>query len=499
MYFIACCSKRKLYFWLMRYTLFLLGFFFTITATAQPVPSIREEKWDLKKCVEYAMQNNLTVKQTALQENFSALTLKQSKLSQYPNANFNTSTGYSVGPTQDASFNVVTGGSFFINTGLQTSADIFNWFNKKNTIAANEWELLAAKANTDKLRNDIALSTANLYLQVLLNKEQAEIAAVQLEQTRAQLSNTRKLVNAGSLSELNAAELEAQFTGDSSNLITANGNVTQSLLSLKASMSLDAAQPFDVETPPVDKIPIEKIESLLPEVVYASAIVNLPQQKYNDLKLKAAAKNTAAAKSAMYPTISLFANLNSGFNDKTFELAGYKTEATLPFPIGTVTVNNTDYTVNSPDTKLTPISAKRGLLPQFSDNFRQSYGINISVPIFSGGSLKTNYQRTQLTMKSLQIQKDIDNQKLKQDIYQAYNSALVALEKFNAGEKNVTASQRTYDFSKKRYDVGMLGTFELITNQNNLLRAKLQNVLNQFDYVFKMKVLEFYKGQVLKL
>jgi outer membrane protein len=145
------------------------------------------------------------------------------------------------------------------------------------------------------------------------------------------------------------------------------------------------------------------------------------------------------------------------------------------------------------------VAAKAGFFPQFSDNFRQSYGLSISIPISNGGSFRTNYQRSQLTLKSLQIQKDIDNQKIKQDIYQAYNNALVALEKFNAGEKTVAASQRTYDFAKKRYDVGMLGTFELITNQNNLFRAKLQNVLNQFDYVFKMKVLEFYKGQGLKL
>ena len=485
--------KRMLYFCSMRcLSLTLLLIQFSIIALAQ-------EKWDLRKCVDYAMQNNLTIKQTALQENFTALTLKQSKLAQYPTANFNTSGGYSVGPTQDASFNVVTGGSFFINSGLQTSADIFNWFSKKNTVAANEWELLAAKANTDKLKNDIALSTANLYLQVLLNKEQSEIATVQLEQTRAQLANTRKLVNAGSLPELNASELEAQFANDSANLITAKGNVTQSLLSLKAYMSMDAAQAFDVETPPVDKIPLEKIENLLPEAVYASALINLPQQKYNELKLKAATKNILASKGAMYPTFSLFANLNTGFNDKTFELAGYKSEAITPYPIGNVKINNTDYVVNSPDFRLAPVSAKRGLFPQFSDNFRQAYGINISVPIFTGGQLKTNYQRSQLTMKNLEIQKEIDNQKVKQDIYQAYNSVIVALEKFNASEKNVAASQRTYDFSKKRYDVGMLATFELITNQNNLLRAKLQNVLNQFDYVFKMKVLEFYRGQGIKL
>ena len=486
--------SRMFYFCPMRYITYalLLTIFFITTISAQ-------EKWDLKKCVEYAMQNNLTAKQTALQENFSALTLKQSKLSQYPNASFNLNNSYNIGPTQDASFKVVTGGSFNIGTSLQTSAEIFNWFSKKNTIAANEWELLAAKANTDKLKNDIALSTANLYLQVLLNKEQVNIASIQLEQTRAQLTNTRKLVNAGSLPELNASELEAQLANDSSNLISTKGNVTQSLLSLKAYMSMDAAAPFDVETPPVDKIPLEKMETLLPEAVYASALVNLPQQRYNEMKLKASAKNIQATKGAMYPTISLFANLNTGFNDKTFQVSGYKTVAATPYQIGNVTVATIPYIVYSPDVALSPVVSKRSFFPQFSDNFRQGYGVNLSVPIFNGASLKTNYQRSQLTMKSLEIQKDIDNQKIKQDIYQAYNSAIVALEKFNASEKNVAASQRTFDFSKKRYDVGMLGTFELITNQNNLLRAKLQNVLNQFDYVFKMKVLEFYKGQGLKL
>lgn len=471
----------------MRYTSLLFFVFFLNNALAQ-------DKWDLKRCVEYAMQNNLTVKQTALQENFSDLNLKQSRTAQLPNASISINSGYNIGPIQDASFNLVNGGSFFVNPGLQTSVDIFNWFSKKNTVAANEWELMAAKANTDKLRNDIALSTANLFLQVLLNKEQVEIATVQLDQTRSQLFNTRKLVDAGSLPELNAAELEAQFANDSANLIAAKGTATQSLLSLKAYMSMDAAAPFDIVEPAVEKIPLEKIEDLLPETVFASALVNLPQQRFNEMKLKAASKNIAAAKGSMHPTISLFANINTGFNDKTFEQVGYLPDPSASRPIGTSHANDTIFSFG-----LVPLSRKTGFLPQFSDNFRQAYGISLNIPISNGGALKAAYKRSQLTFKNLEIQKEIDNQKLKQDIYQAYNSALVALEKFNAGEKNVTASQRTYDFSKKRYDVGMLGTFELITNQNNLLRAKLQNVLNQYDYIFKMKVLEFYKGQGLKL
>ena len=131
--------------------------------------------------------------------------------------------------------------------------------------------------------------------------------------------------------------------------------------------------------------------------------------------------------------------------------------------------------------------------------FSQQIGLSISVPIFNGGQLSTNYQRSKLNIKTAELQQEADNQKIKQDIYQAYNAATVALEKFNSSEKSVAASQRTYDFAQKRYTVGMLSTFELITNQNNLFRAKLENVLNQYDYVFKMKVLEFYRGQGLKL
>ena len=123
----------------------------------------------------------------------------------------------------------------------------------------------------------------------------------------------------------------------------------------------------------------------------------------------------------------------------------------------------------------------------------------MSVPIFSGGSLRTNYEKSKLNIKTLELQKSLDDQNLKQNIFQAYNSVLIAMEKFNASKKSVDASQLTYDYAMKRFDVGMLNTFDLITTQNNLLTAKLQYIINHFDYVFKMKVLEFYKGQGLKL
>jgi len=482
--------KGKLYFCCMRYKLYSFLLLLAIGIHTQA------QKWTLRSIVDYAMANNLSVKQVALQEKFSNLTLRQSRLSQYPNATFNNNLSYNYGPTQDASFRVVNGGSFNYSTSLQTSIQIFNWFAQKNTIAANEWEAQAAVANTDKLKNDIALTVANFYLQVLLAKEQVKIAEVQLQQSRSQYANTRKLVDAGSLPELNAAELEAQIARDSATVITAKGNVTTNLLSLKAYMSLDAAAPFEVETPPVEMIPLENIADLQPEAVYISALANLPQQRYNELKLKAAEKSKDASKAALYPTLSGFGSLNSGFNDKTFQVNGY-TLNPVADTIGIVNVNGSSYKVIAPS--FSPTVGKTSFFPQLSDNFRKSVGLSLSIPIFNGATARTNYERSKLTITNLEYQKQIDNQKTKQDIYTAYNNAIVALEKFNASKKAVETAERTYNFAKKRADVGMLSTFELITNQNNLFTQQLQNKLDQFDYVFKMKVLEFYKGRGLKL
>ena len=458
-----------------------------------------QQKWDLRKIVDYAVANNINIKQAEVQAAISGLLYNQSKLSLYPNASFNGNTSFNNGRNQDpTSFNLITQSYFNAGLQLQTSVDIFNWFSKQNNIIANQWQFEAAKASTDKLRNDIALAVANNYLQILLAREQENIAQIQLKQTQAQLSNTLKLVKAGSLPELNAAELEAQAALDSANYINAKGNTVQSVLLLKANMNIDAADSFEVAVPPVELIPIEKIADLQPDAVYALAIKNLPLQRVNEFKLRSALRAAVAAKGRMYPTFSAFGGLSSNFiNIKNpIYLPTGTFSSTILSP--QVDINGNVYKINSPDYA---IVGHKGtpFFSQINNNFRQQVGLGISVPIFNSGQLRTNYERSKLDIRTAQLQQDADNQKTKQDIYQAYNAATVALEKFNASRKSVAASQRTLDFAQKRYAVGMLGTFELITQQNNFFRAKLQDVLNQYDFVFKMKVLEFYRGQGMKL
>ncbi|RYY69668.1 MAG: TolC family protein [Chitinophagaceae bacterium] len=478
----------------------LLSIFFSILSLIAPA----QQKWNLQTIVEYAMKNNLGVKQTEIQAKIAALTLKQSQLSQYPTASFNGSAGLNFGSSQDpVSFSRINQTSLNSNLQLQSSADIFNFYSKKNTIAANDWELKAAIASVGKLQNDIALSAANAYLQILLAIEQEKITRVQITQTTEQLTNTKKQVDAGALPELNLVQLEAQLASDSVAYINAKGLVLQNTLSLKNFMSIDPAAPFEVDVPPVETIPLEPMADLQPEYVYIQALTNQPQQLVNEYRLKAAQKSSAAAKGLMYPSLSAFAGLGSSFlvtkfpNPPTQVPTGNSPILTPYF----VNINGTPEPVYIPDFENVRNGFQKTgpVFNQINNNFGQSIGLNLSVPIFNAGSLRTNYEKSKLNINTLELQKETDNLKLKQDIYSAYNAAMIALEKFNASKKAVTSSQQTLDFASKRFGVGMLNTFDLITTQNNLLRAKLEYSINQFDYVFKMKVLEFYKGLGLKL
>ncbi|HYM93303.1 MAG TPA: TolC family protein [Chitinophagaceae bacterium] len=459
--------------------------------------SSAQDKWDLRKCVEYALQNNITVKQADLQIRFAKLDLTQSKLSQYPFVNFNGNLGYSSGRNQDpTSFSLITTGYLSNGYSLQASVDLFNWFTKKNTVAVKNYNMLATQAGADKARDDISLNVAVAYLQVLLAKEQANLAAIQVSQTRAQLENTRKQVDAGNLPELNAAQLESQLAADSSNLIGAQTSAQELLLQLQALLNLDAAADFDIASVPVDLVPVESLADLQPETVYNLAIANLPQQKVDELNLKAALKSVEVARGSMYPVFSLFGSLGSTYNNRANEITS---KIQVNAPVGTVTVGGTSYQVYP----LNPFDVynygKIAYFNQLNQNFRQSVGISVSVPILNGGNLRTGWQRSKLSLRQTELQNEQNSMTLKQNIYKAYNDALAAFEKFNANKKAVETAQKVYDFATKRYDLNLLSTYDLLNSQNSLLTAKTQLLYTHYDYVFKMKLLEFYKGQGIKL
>lgn len=465
--------------------------------------SAAQELWDLRRCVEYAWEHNISVKQSDIQARIAQLTLEQSKLGRYPNVSFTNSTGTNFGRAVDPTTNLfVSSTLLFQQYNFNVSALIYNFGNIKNQILANQSSAMAAKQDVETTKNDIGLTVATTYLQVLLAKEQARIARTTMDLTRARLIDTRKRVDAGSLPELNALELESQFARDSATYINAYTTAEQNLLNLKATLNLDAATAFDITVPPVEMIPVDNIADLLPDVVYQMALQSQPQVKANDYRMESLKYSLKSAKAALNPSINMFGGLGTNFANpsirNTFQPVGFANTGAL------VNVNGINYPVQALDFDI--IRSKKsfsdmwtGWGNQLDQNFRQNIGIQLSIPIFNGGQARTNYKRLELNIKGAQLTRDQALVTLKNNIYQAYVTARNALERYNASKRTLEITEKTFVLAQKRYDAGLMSTIDYITNQNNLFRARIQKVADQYDYVFRMKVLEFYKGQGLKL
>lgn len=483
-----------------RLCLILIAFNFFTLVNAQ-------EKWDLRKCVEYAWENNISVHQSDIQARIAELNFKQSKNAQYPNINFINSTGTNFGRAVDPTSNLfVSSTLLFQQYNLNVSGLIYNWGNVRNTIVGARYNAEAAKKDVERIKNDIGLTVATTYLQVLLAKEQVKIVEKQLEMTQTRLADTRKRVDAGILPELNALELDAQFARDSSAYISAVMAAEQNLLTLKATLNLDAAVSFDIVAPPVDKIPVENIADLQPEMVYQTALQTQPLQKVNDLRIKSLQYNLKAAKSALYPSLNWFGGIGTNFANPNTKITGIKFNG-YQTPSAFSPIVNTgagNLPVLQPD-----ITIEQGKKPfnemwdgwgtQIDENFRQNLGLQLNIPIFNGGTARTNYKRIQYEIKNAEWVKKQSDQRLKNDIYLAYQSAVNAFQRFQASRKTKELSERSFQLAQKRYDAGLMQTIEYLTIQNNLLRANIQVAADQFDYVFRIKVLEFYKGIGLRL
>ncbi|HLX92466.1 MAG TPA: TolC family protein [Puia sp.] len=454
-----------------------------------------QDKWDLKRCVEYAVNNNISVKQTDVQARLAELTFKQAQLSQIPLLSLGGNISYSSGQSQDpATFALITSGLWSSQYFVQSSVNVYNFNSLHNTIAGSRLAYQAADEATEKLKNDVSLNVANAYLNALLSVQTANAAELQLRLSQSQLSITQKQVSAGTLPELNAAEIESQVAQDSSSYVTDRSSAEQAILNLKAYMSLDAATPFDIATPPVEQIPIENISDLQPEMVYGLALKNQPLQKSDQLYVESGERFVVSNRQAMYPTLALFGQFYTTFTNQTYQSVG--SFSYLP-QIGVVSPSGAS--VYAVDSAKVPILQKTPYFTQLNQNFRQTIGVSLNIPILNGGTLRTSYARAKLNLRNYKLQQQADNLALKQNIYGAYALAIAALQKFESQKKTLEATQKSFDFAQKRYNVGLLNTIDLLTNQNNYFKAKVDLLSDQFDFVFKMKVLEFYKGMGIRL
>lgn len=454
-------------------------------------------KWPLERCIEYARDNNLQISEAELNERLAKLIWEQSKTSRLPSLNADATVGESYGRSIDPTSNQFVTRGFLYNTlGLSSQALLFGWFQKKHQIEQNRLGIISANELFLQLKDDVSLNVATGFLRVLLARDQVKINESQLKLDQEQYNQTIKFVNAGKLPELNAAQMIAQISNDSSNLISSMYDERIALLQLRAIMNFNFEQNFDIQAPDLDIIELSELLNIpSPDMMFTIAVKNQHRMKYNEIKLLAANKTLDIAKSTRYPQLNVFGNIGTNFSSNVKQITGqtYVGEQS----IGNINISGTSYPITMPvydySTKTKP------LFTQYGNNVRANVGLGLSVPIFNGYLTKTNIQKAKIGLVSQQIAYDNDKQKLRQDIYTAYEQAKASSQKYVAAKRSQEASKRALDFAVKRYGVGMINTFEYTQVLNSYYNASTSVLSAKYDLLFKLKILDYYMGNPLKL
>ena len=429
----------------------------------------QDNVWDLQRCVQYALDNNISVKQSDVQARLDALTLKQAKANQIPTLSLGTQAGYNFGRSVDPTTNQFTTQQLLSqNINLQSGVTLFNFFRIKNDIKSKVLQAEASNSDINRAKSDVTLNVAAAYLQFLLAKEQVNIAQGQIALTTNQLDLTRKQVAAGALPELNAAQLASQLATDSSTYITNVATMAQNKLQLLALLNLNADTPFEVSIPDVDKIPLEPIEQLQPSALFEHALHSQYQQRVDSLRILAAQYSARSAKASMYPSLTTYGSVSSNYSH-------------LSLGKGQI------YGQPSYGKQL------------FDNNLSQGIGLSLNIPIFNNRQSKTAWEQAKLSINNLELQQAQNNQQLEQDIYTAYNNAASGIEKYNANTKGASYAAYAHHLAELRYQNGMLSASDYLISQNNLYTAKINQSAARYEYIFRLKVLEFYKYNLIHL
>lgn len=479
----------------MRMRLLLLSVFIlfgTFTASAQG-----GDIWSLERCVQYALEHNISIKQNELNARLAKLTLKQSELAQIPSLNANTSYGKSFGRSVNPVTNQFEDASYdFLSLGANTNVLIFGWFQQRNLIKANKYSLEASKAELEQLKDNTSLNVANGFLRAVLAKEQININKKQVELSLAQLDQTKAFVDAGRLPEYNQAQLRSQVANDSANLITAISNYNSALLDMKALLNLDFSVPFDVAAPEVKVSEQIAVNSMNPAVIYEEARKHFGSIRGAENRLYAAQKSVESAKGALYPNLSLGAQIGSNWASSYKSVSGYNITGVDKSYIyyGDST---TPYYVPTPVG--TPILSNIPLGTQLDNNLRQTVSLNLNIPIFNSWQAQYNVKQSKINAQIQQLNVEQAEVTLKQNVYIAYNEAINSVQKYYAAQRADQAAQEALGYAQKRYELGLINTVEYLVTQNTANASASNAASAKYDLIFKLKVIDYYLGKELKL
>lgn len=435
---------------------------------ASLVGTAQTKTWTLEECVKYAIENNISIKNTELDIKTAEINKKGAVGNFIPSLNANTSHSWNIGLNQDITTGLLRNQTTqFSSLGATLGVDIYKGLQNQNTLRRANLAIVASKYQLLKMQEDVALNVANAFLQILFNKENLKVQNEQLAISEKQLARSEELVKAGSIPRGDVLDIKANVATNKQNVINAENALLISKLSLAQLLQLKEFYDFDV----VDNESIKDDNNILAQP--ATAIYDKAKESRTELKiaksnLEVAQKDLDIAKGAFQPTLQGFYNYNTriAYADRVGldQNGNPVTKPALPF------------------------------WDQFRDNKGQAFGAQLSIPIFNGWSVKNNVERNKVNLEKSKIALEQQELDLQRNVYTAFTDAKGALKTHESAIVSLESRQEAFNYAKERYAVGMMNSFDFNQAQTLLTNAQSEVIRTKYDYIFKIKILEFYFG-----
>ena len=450
-----------------------------------------QSAWDLQTCIKYALNHNISLKQSALNNEVNKNNTDQSKGAILPSLNAGASHVYNFGQTIDRFTNTFAN-TQVLSQNFYVSSSVLLWsgLSQYNTIKSNEYNYLSGVELLKQQQNDLSLNIANAYIGVIFSEEIVKISQSQYSVTAEQYERTSKLVAAGALAKSVEYDIKAQLANELVNVTSAKNNYQISLLTLKQLMNLDSVTNFDIERPQISLEEGQLLENNI-QYIYESSLKTQPSIKSSEYSILSAESYLKAAKGRISPTLSFNASMGTGTSGLAKDIIGaqYTGKRTA---IGATDGGTIVY---APEVEY--ITREKSFSNQFKDNINKSLGFTLNIPLYNGLQTHTAIKNAKINALNARFSRDLTEQNLFKNISQAHVNAKAALDKYNASKFSVEAAQESFNYAEQKFNAGVISALDFSTSKNRLFAAESNLLQAKYDYVFKLKVLDYYQGKPL--
>lgn len=446
-------------------TIFILVFIAHATSGQSSTAKI----WNLQDCINYAQENNIQINRSKLRIESAEQDELNSKAAMFPSLNAGASQGFNFG-TNAFTGATTRGNQQFGNYNANLSFDIFKGLSKMKQIKQNQANLLVNQLETDRMKNDISLNISTAYLQILFQKELLKVAIEQVNITKLQVDRIEKLYNAGGSPHSDLLDIKSQLASDELSKTQAENAMFLAYVDLVQLMQLaeEEQSGFDIEVPDLDSYKDEEL-IVTPKEVYNASLGVMPEVSRDRKAIESSELNYQNVKGNYWPSLVFSAGAGTRYNGNFYNDILDPESGTVPW--GT----------------------------QFNDNLNYSTTLSLRIPIYNGLAVRTSTQKAEISMRDAQLQLEQTKTNLEQSIQKAYYDARAAKQKFFASQAAVDALVESFAYSQLKFEEGVINQVEFNQVKTNLTKAQSDLVQAKYDYIFRLKILDFYQGKPLTL